>query len=97
MVLSLLFFTLSDAVSKWLTESYPIGEIIFLRSFFIFIPVAVMVWWRKDAATLRVRNRNWHLLRALLFVASSFLIVASLKLLPLADAVAFLFAAPIMR
>ena len=96
MVASLAFFTLSDAVSKWLTDTYSIGQIIFVRSFFIYVPVALMIWYRRDGGTLRTRRWEWHLARTLLFIASTYLIILSVKLLPLADAVSLLFAAPIM-
>ncbi|MCG8543969.1 MAG: DMT family transporter [Alphaproteobacteria bacterium] len=96
MVASLFFFTLSDAVSKWLTQSYPIGEIIFLRSFFIYVPVLLLIWYRRDGGTLRTRRWQWHLARTITVIAATYLIILSVKLLPLADAVAFLFAAPIM-
>lgn len=96
MVGSVAFFTFSDAVSKWLTQSYPVGEIVFLRSFFNYVPVLLMIWHRRDGSTLRTRRWQWHLGRTLLFIAATYLIILSVKLLPLADAVAFLFAAPIM-
>jgi drug/metabolite transporter (DMT)-like permease len=96
MVLSLFFFTLSDAVSKWLTEGYPIGRIVFIRCFFMFIPIAVVMRWQGEPLTFRTTQWKMHLLRTVLFVASSFLIIISVKLLPLADAVAFLHAAPLM-
>ena len=96
MVLSLFTFTVSDAVTKWLTQTYPIGEIIFLRSFFIVLPVLMVVWYRNDWGSLRTVNRRMQLLRTALVVLATVLIVASLKLLPLADFVAFLHAAPLV-
>jgi drug/metabolite transporter (DMT)-like permease len=89
MVLSLFFFTMSDAVSKWLTQGYPIGEIIFVRCFFMYAPIAFMMWRQQERFSLRVRSWNWHFARSLLFIASSFLIIISIKLLPLATAIAF--------
>lgn len=96
MVLSLFFFTLSDAVSKWLTQGYPLGEIVFVRCFFMYAPIAYMMWRQQERFSLRVRSWNWHFARSLLFIASSFLILTSVKLLPLATAIAFLHAAPLM-
>jgi len=96
MVLSLFFFTMSDAVSKWLTQGYPIGEIVFVRCFFMYAPIAFMMWRQQERFSLRVRSWNWHFARSLLFIASSFLIITSIKLLPLATAIAFLHAAPLM-
>jgi drug/metabolite transporter (DMT)-like permease len=96
MVLSLFTFTVSDAVTKWLTQTYPIGELIFVRSFFIILPVLMVVWYQNDWGSLRTVNRRMQFLRAFLVVLSTVLIVTSLKLLPLADYVAFLHAAPLI-
>lgn len=96
MLLSLFTFTVSDAVTKWLTQTYPIGEIIFIRSFFIIAPVLLVVSHRNDWSSLRTVNRRMQVLRASLVVLSTVLIVTALKLLPLADYVAFLHAAPLI-
>ena len=96
MVMSLFVFTLSDAVSKWLTQGYPIGEIIFVRCFFMYVPIAIMMWRQGERPSFKVRSWEWHIVRSGLFVASSFLIITSVKLLPLAEAIAFLHAAPLM-
>lgn len=34
--------SLQDAVTKWLTGGYPIGEVIFFRGLFTFLPI---VWF----------------------------------------------------
>jgi drug/metabolite transporter (DMT)-like permease len=96
MVLSLLVFMLSEAITKWLTQGYPIGQIVFIRSFFFFVPIVAMICFQKEWRALRVQSWHLQLSRAVLFVASSFLIVASIKLLPLANAVAFIHSAPLM-
>lgn len=96
MVLSLFTFTVSDAVTKWLTQTYPIGQLIFIRSFFIILPVLIVVAWRNEWGSLRTVNRRMQFLRASLVVLSTALIVTSLKLLPLADYVAFLHSAPLV-
>ena len=96
MVLSLFVFMLSEAITKWLTQGYPIGQIVFIRSFFFFVPIAAVVCLQKDWGALRIGNWRLQLLRAALFVASSFLIVESIKRLPLANAVAFIHSAPLM-
>ena len=96
MVLSLFVFMLSEAITKWLTQGYPIGQIVFIRSFFFFVPILAIVGIQKDWQALRIQNVRLQMLRALLFVASTFLIVASIKLLPLANAIAFIHSAPLM-
>lgn len=96
MVLSLFVFMLSEAITKWLTQGYPIGQIVFVRSFFFFVPILAIIAIRKDWRALHIENPRLQVLRALLFVASTFLIVAAIKVLPLATAVAFIHSAPLM-
>lgn len=85
MVLSLFTFTVSDAITKWLTQTYPVGELIFVRSFFIILPVLMVVAYSNDWGSLRTVNPRMQLLRTALVVLATALIVTSLKLLPLAS------------
>ncbi|MCA8926883.1 MAG: DMT family transporter [Alphaproteobacteria bacterium] len=89
-------FGLTDALSKVLTGSYPPGEILFFRSVFVFVSIAVMVMaqggWR------RVQIVNWRLqwARGLLLAATSYIFVVVLKHLPLADLTAMMFISPLV-
>ena len=49
---AILSFT--DGLSKYLTEQFPPGEILFFRAFFIFIPISFMVWRSGGLASLRI-------------------------------------------
>jgi len=87
--------TLNDAVSKHLTQHYPIGQVIGLRqlaALMFIVPYAVSV---TGLGALKVVNRGGQFLRGLLFVAGSGLIVWSLSLLPLSLVTVVLFSSPI--
>ena len=90
------FLTTNDAAMKWLTGTYPVGEIITLRGLFAFLPVAFFAWRAGGWRSLRVRHFHAQSARALFFVASSFLWVFGLTFLPLADSMAATFTGPIM-
>ena len=90
------FLTGNDAAMKWLTSGYPVGEILALRGLFAFLPIAFFAWRAGGWRSLRVRRVRAQSARALLFVASSFLWVAGLTRLPLADSMAATFTGPIM-
>ena len=90
------FLTVNDATMKWLTGSYPVGEIVALRALFAFLPIAFFAWRAGGWRSLRVRHVRAQNARALLFVASSFLWVSGLTYLPLADSMAATFTGPIM-
>lgn len=96
MITGMAFLVLSDAVSKHLAESHPIGQVICIRQLASLIFVAAFVACGPGFGALRMRNVRMQLLRGLAFVGSSFLIVWSLSLLPLPTVTAITFSGPIM-
>jgi drug/metabolite transporter (DMT)-like permease len=95
MLLGAVVLTTSDAVSKALTERYPVGELIFLRGLFVMVPVLVAVRARGGFAALVMVDVRGQLMRAGLFVISSILFVTSLSYLPLPLVTALSFVSPI--
>lgn len=87
--------TANDAVLKWLTEGYPIGQLMFIRGLFIFIPIGLLAWRAGGIHALRVQTARGPLTRAALVVCGTFLFIAGLSYLPLADAIAITFAGPL--
>ena len=87
--------TLSDAVSKHLAHSYPVGQVICLRQLAAFVFILPYVMSVTGFGALRIVDRPGQLLRALLFVAGSWLIVWSLSLLPISIVTVVLFSSPI--
>jgi len=86
MVLTLIgtaLLSTSDALSKTLTETYPVGELIFLRGLCVLIPVLLLVRAQGGIASLRVADWRAQLVRGTLFVISGVFFVTSLSLLPL--------------
>lgn len=87
--------TMSDAATKWLTTSLPIGEILFIRALIVSVVIWLIVWRSGTFDGLRIgRLRNMGL-RSLLAVGSTFLVVASLARLPLNEVIALLFVGPL--
>ncbi len=79
-----------------LLEDYSLIQVVFLRSFIALVLVALIVLQRRQIEVLRSRNIGWHIFRALLMTGSMFAYFYALKLLPLADVTAILFAAPLI-
>jgi drug/metabolite transporter (DMT)-like permease len=96
MVVGVAFLTANDAVSKYLTEFHPVGQVICLRqaaTLLVIVPyVMAVTGWRA----LRVVSWPGQLTRGLLFVANAGLIVLALSLLPLATVITIMFASPIL-
>lgn len=95
MVLGGALLTLNDAVVKWMTADFPVGQTLFLRGVFVFLPIALLVHRTGGLATLKVTNWKGQGTRAALVVFSTFMFITGLSLLPLADAIAIGFAGPI--
>lgn len=88
--------TVNDAMVKWLTQSYPVGQVMSLRGVFV---IAIVVFWailRRRTSQLRVSNWNLQLTRGALMATSTFLFVTALALMPIADAIAIAFAGPVI-
>ena len=87
--------TASDATSKYLVHSHPVGQVIALRQLAtLLVIIPYLMLWRKWGE-LRVGNWAGQGLRGLAFVLGSIFIVWSLRELPLATAITMLFASPI--
>lgn len=96
MVLSAGLLTLGDGIAKWLSATYPIGEIIFFRGLVVVLLLVLLLLPASRVRTLLPRRLGPQLWRALFFVAATFLMIWSLSLLPIATATAITFAAPII-
>jgi drug/metabolite transporter (DMT)-like permease len=95
MVLGCAFLMMSDAISKWLSQDYSVGQIMSLRNVFVLIPILIVVWRKDSFADLRVKRWGAQSFRAFVHVLSAVLFVTSVSLLPLADVHAIGFAGPI--
>lgn len=89
-------FSFMGALVRYFGQTMPVGQVVFARSFFAIIPLLIFLAWRKELTTaLRVNSLFAHISRGITGVFGMFLNFAALALLPLADATAIGFAAPI--
>ncbi|MBI2994573.1 MAG: DMT family transporter [Gammaproteobacteria bacterium] len=88
------FIALTDALGKWLTASYPIMQIAFVRSIFGITLIAVFAIATGCTGQLRTRQPGWHLFRGVLSVAAMIGLFYGLKHIPLAEFIAIVFSAP---
>jgi drug/metabolite transporter (DMT)-like permease len=95
MTLGIALLTGSDAVSKHLVQSYPVGQVIGLRQAATLMVLIPYVMFFSSWRALRVVDWRGQLMRGVLFLIGSVFIVWSLGVLPLATAITMLFASPI--
>ena len=94
---SALLFALMSALVRYVGESVPLGQIVFFRSAFAILPVVLIYAWRRElGAAVRTRRPLGHVGRGLISVFGMFLNFAALSRLPLVDATAISFAAPLI-
>ena len=95
-VLGMFFISVNDMVIKRFSGEYPLHQMVFLRSaigmFFTLILIHLEGGWR----ILKTDQPGLHALRAVMVFASNMTYFAALAVLPLPDATALFFIAPIM-
>jgi drug/metabolite transporter (DMT)-like permease len=96
MVIGMAFLIVSDAISKYLVQTHPVGQVMCLRQAACLLFVIPFALRGAGLVALRPRKVGLQFVRGLVFLASSYLIILSLKLLPLPTVTAITFVGPIM-
>jgi drug/metabolite transporter (DMT)-like permease len=95
-VASALVFAVMSVLVRWLGDRYPVGQVVFFRSAFAVLPVVIIYAWRGELiAALRIGRPIGHLGRGLTAVGAMFCNFTALALLPVVDATALSFVAPL--
>ena len=94
-VLGMTAITVNDMLIKLLSDGYPLHQMVFLRSIIAVAFSLGMVQLEGGWKILRTDKPFWHLARGLLLVVSNLSFFAALAVLPLADATALFFVAPL--
>jgi drug/metabolite transporter (DMT)-like permease len=94
-VAATLFFAVMFAAIRWLGDYFPIGEIVFFRSVLGASVVVVAALATGGPSLLATKRIGSHALRSIAGTVSMFCNFAAYTFLPLADATAIGFAAPL--
>src|ERR1700682_2294933 len=96
-VISALLCAVMSALVRFLGEKYPVGQIVFYRSAFAILPVVLIYAWRNElAAAVRTVRPLGHVGRGLISICGMFCNFSALARLPIVDATAISFAAPLI-
>ena len=94
---SLLLFAVMSALIRGFGDTIPVGQVVFFRSVFAIVPVVIIYAARRELVTaVRTHRLKGHLGRGVISVFAMFLSFAALQRLPLVDATAISFAAPLI-
>lgn len=89
-------FTLFNAIAKWLSDDFSPFQIMFFRGAFGLIPLALLLAWERRPQRLVSRRLDLQIARALLGLFSTTCFILAYRTMPLADALAIGYAAPIV-
>ncbi|MCK0196862.1 DMT family transporter [Ancylobacter sp. 6x-1] len=90
-------FSIMSALVRIVSERVPTGEVVFARSFFALFPLLALLAWRGEiSAAVRTAHPLGHIVRGTIGVCAMVLTFAGLARIPLADATAIGFTAPLM-
>ena len=96
MLVAMFLFTSNDAIGKWMVATYPVGQLISLRSLAALVVLAVILWRKQGSLRLSLSERPViQILRIGLVVAEVGCFYAAVRYLPLADVFMFYLASPL--
>lgn len=91
------FFALMSGLARILAEEVPSGQIVFMRSFVGLVPVLVwLLWTRRLFTALGTAQPVGHVVRGVVGVSAMWMAFAALAFIPLAEAIAFSYATPLV-
>jgi drug/metabolite transporter (DMT)-like permease len=95
MVAAGVLFGMTSAASKWLAETYPVGEVLFARNLGGLIACALFILSMHGLLVFRTSRPGAHLLRSVSQTTSQTLLLIAFSMMPLASATAINFSSPL--
>ena len=91
-----LALTINDSMAKYLTETYAVGQVMALRGTFILCLLIFLFISARKKLNLKIYSWRNNFYRAAAMTGSTFCFITGLSYLPIADAIAIAFAAPLL-
>ncbi len=95
-LVGMLTISINDMLIKALSDGYPLHQMVFTRSAIGIMFSLMLVQLEGGWSILRTRTPGLHMLRGLMIVIANLTFFAALAVLPLAEATAVFFVAPLM-
>jgi S-adenosylmethionine uptake transporter len=94
-VVSMMILSLQDSIVKWLGASYPLHQIVLTRALIAIILILAVLAASARLGDLKTTRWSLHLVRGVLLVLTNSLFFFALIAMPIAEAVAMFFVAPL--
>ena len=95
-LVSMVMFSLMDASIKWLGASYPVHQIMFFRCLLAFVPLLIFMRHAGGFVSLKTRQPGLQALRSTFGLFAMCAAFYGFTVLPLADASAVFYTAPLI-
>lgn len=92
---AMFFISINDMLVKLLSDGYPLHQLVFIRSIIGICVTLVILHFEGGWRLLKTRRLGLHALRAGLVVTANMTFFAAIAVMPLADATALFFVAPL--
>lgn len=87
-------FAFADIVTKWLTQTYSVSQILCITNLIGTIVTGMWIVFRHGKTGFRSQRMKWHMARGVCVVGSSVLVVNAVARVPLADFYGIVFLSP---
>ncbi len=94
--LGMMVITVNDAIVKALSDRYPLHEIVFVRAIVALLFTLAVLRFEGGLRALRTGRPAAHIARGLCMVAANLAFFGAIAAIPLADATALFFVAPLL-
>lgn len=94
-VISQFIYSIHDVIIKWISDKYPVHEIVLIRSCIAIIPILIIAHRKGGLNLLRTNRYFGHITRSLFMFGSYMCFYLSLSALPLAETISLFFSSPI--
>lgn len=94
-LLGQLVYSFHDVMLKFISGTYPVHEIILIRSCISLVPILAVARWKEGRGSLKTQRIGAHITRSLVMFASYLSFYLALSALPLAEVISLFFASPI--
>lgn len=88
-------FTLQDVAFKWLSDKYPLTELLAFRCVVAFGPLLILLHFDGGLAGIRRGRRGWMVMRSLCLFLAYATYYSALAALPLGEALTLFYSAPL--
>lgn len=96
MLMAMMVVPLMDGIAKHLSATFSVVQVTWSRYFFHLIILLPVVLWRHGAAALLLRRPVLQIVRGGFLLGSTILFFGAIAVMPIADAIALVFVAPLI-